>query len=254
MFPNVGTVKTYLDCLEASESKCNGTPLLAHLPFLLVGFHATTIDTVHHPYLFLCEAFCFPLSRQVHNRSALFSEAWSCKVDYNSASSCIVVLTPVGEVTVCEWSGYTLYLTCKARSALWSTSGFNEGLSDQVRVPALTLANSSFRVTTTDTSTWTNYSTITISNFQYVDHGAIVTCESRLQTGQQSVTLLVGKFESHLMDVYITVFCNHIHVVSTSLNALISIGIEHYYSASCRGPRPPWAHSRSGMQQQNASM
>ena len=110
-------------------------------------------------------------------------------------SSCVVVLTPMGEVSVCVGRWSRLYLTCTAYGALWSTSGF-ERLPDQTRVPALILANISSRVTTYDRYTWTNYSTITLSNFLYDDRGATVTCESHLQTGRQSVTIAsVGKFE-----------------------------------------------------------
>jgi len=101
----------------------------------------------------------------------------------------------VGEVSVCAAQWFTLRLTCTAYGALWTTAGF-EGLPDQTRVPALTLANSSSRVTTYDRHTSTNHSTITLSNFQYDDHGATVTCESHHQTGLQSVTISsLGKFE-----------------------------------------------------------
>ena len=111
-----------------------------------------------------------------------------------------VVLTPVGEVRVCVATqpyvqARMLRLTCRADGVLWSTSGFGEGLYDQRRVPALSLAHSSLRVTTTDTSTQTNTSSIILTNFTYGDHGAIVTCEDHLQTDRQSVTLSVGKFE-----------------------------------------------------------
>ena len=118
-------------------------------------------------------------------------------------SSCVVVLTPMGEVSACVGRWFRLSLTCRADGVLWSTSGF-EGLPDQTRVPALILANISSRVTTYDRYTWTNYSgitlsnysTITLSNFLHDDRGATVTCESHLQTGRQSVTIAsVGKFE-----------------------------------------------------------
>ena len=106
----------------------------------------------------------------------------------------IVALTPVGEVAVCAKPWFTLELTCTADGALWSTSGFGEGLDDQMRVPDLDLANRSLRVTTSSYGQ-PNTSIVTLSNFNYGDHGATVTCEDHLQTGQQNVTLSVGKFE-----------------------------------------------------------
>ena len=111
-----------------------------------------------------------------------------------------VDLFPVGKVRVCVEppsyaEAYMLRLACRADGVLWSTSGFGEGLDDQRRVPALSLAHSSARVITTDTSILTNYSSITLTNFTYGDHGATVTCEDRLQTDWQSITISVGKFE-----------------------------------------------------------
>lgn len=118
-----------------------------------------------------------------------------------------VVLTPAGEVNVHVQPGYTsntaatfslepLMLTCTAHGALWSTSGFGEGLDDQTRVPAYSLAEGSLRVTTTDASNLTNSSRITLSNFTCADHGAMVTCEGDPPTDQQNVTISVGRFES----------------------------------------------------------
>ena len=104
----------------------------------------------------------------------------------------------MGEVGVCVGQWSRLYLTCEAHGALWSTSGFKEGLSDQAHVPALTLANSSFRVTTTDTdtSTWTNYSTIILSDFQYADHGATVTCEDAFRQDSKMLHYLLVSLKS----------------------------------------------------------
>jgi len=118
-------------------------------------------------------------------------------------SFCVVVLTPVGEVSVCAGHWLTLRLTCTAYGALWTTAGFDEGLPDRARVPALILANISSRVTTYDRHTWTNHSTIILSNFSYADHGATVTCESHHQTGQQSITISVGKFGQFIIHGYI---------------------------------------------------
>ena len=113
----------------------------------------------------------------------------------------------MGEVRVCVATqpyvqARMLLLTCRADGVLWSTSGFGEGLYDQRRVPALSLSHSSARVTTTDTSILTNYSSITLTNFTYGDHGATITCEDHLHTDRQSVTISVGKFEFQSMVVY----------------------------------------------------
>lgn len=124
-----------------------------------------------------------------------------------------VVLTPVGEVTVCVEPQAPFYktdmasLTCTGDGVLWSTSGFGEGLYDQTHVPAVSLAHSSVRVTTTDTSILTNTSSITLSNFTYDDHGATITCEDHLQAGRQSVTISVGKFEIQSMVVGLGYYC-----------------------------------------------
>ena len=113
-----------------------------------------------------------------------------------------VVRTYKGDIAVCtaaeQYPYYPpqreLTLTCTAhgQDVLWSTSGFGEGIEDQTRVPAVSLAGSSTRVTTTDTSNMTNSSTITLSNFAYDDHGATVSCNGHLLYGEQSVTLSVG--------------------------------------------------------------
>ena len=115
----------------------------------------------------------------------------------------------MGEVQVCGRSNHypsklrTLSLTCTTRdSVLWSTSGFGEGLDNQTRVSALSLANTSLRVTTADTSTQTNTSSITLTNFNYGDHRATVTCEDYLSTDRQSVTISVGKLEIQCMYTY----------------------------------------------------
>lgn len=88
-----------------------------------------------------------------------------------------------------------LRLTCTAHGVLWSTSGFGKGLDDQIRVSAVSLANTSLQMITTDTSSVTNSSSITLSNFNFDDHRATVTCEGHLPTIQQSVTISVGEFE-----------------------------------------------------------
>ena len=117
------------------------------------------------------------------------------------------VLNPTGETKVCvrrpNSNYYTeqitkLTLTCTAQGALWSISGFSKGLEDQTRVSAVSLALSSTRVTTTDTSTLTNSSRITIFDFTYDDHGATVTCDSLLpgEGEGQSATIVVGKCTS----------------------------------------------------------
>ena len=109
-----------------------------------------------------------------------------------------VTLSPRGEQLICASRAIappqTLQLTCSTQDfALWTTSGFGEGLDDQTRVSAVSLANTSLRVTTTDTNSLTNPSIITLFNFNHDDHGAMVTCGGSLSTGQQSVTLSVGE-------------------------------------------------------------
>ena len=107
------------------------------------------------------------------------------------------VITSTGDV--CVNTGYRtrqhIQLECTAQGALWSVSGFGKGLEDQTRVSAVSLAGSSTRVTTYDTSNLTNSSGVTISDFTYDDYGAIVTCESLLPGNRKSVTMIVGKFE-----------------------------------------------------------
>ena len=122
-----------------------------------------------------------------------------------------VVLNSMGDVHVCAKGSNSYYssrleltLTCTAhgQDVLWTTSGFGEGIEDQTRVPAVSLASTSSRVTTTDTIAQTNTSTITLSNFTYDDHGATVSCDSHLPTDQQSITISVGEF---------AVQCMHMH-------------------------------------------
>ena len=115
---------------------------------------------------------------------------------YNRFPS-IAVLNPVGVAQQCISSGAPiprLNLTCATEDiVLWSTSGFASGIPDQHRASALALSRSSSRITIPDSSTMSEQSTIIIHDVTYGDHGATITCEDRLPTGQQSVTLAVGK-------------------------------------------------------------
>ena len=109
-----------------------------------------------------------------------------------------VTLSPRGEKLVCASSPIAppqvLQLTCSTQDfALWSTSGFGEGLADQTRVSAVSLADTNLRVTTTDTNSLMNPSAITLFNLTHDDHGAMVTCGGGVPSDQQSVTLSVGK-------------------------------------------------------------
>ena len=134
-------------------------------------------------------------------------QSWNCPCLFLPTVS----LSRVGEVKVCARAAFryhllTLSLTCTAQNfALWSMSGFGEGLDDQTRVPAVNIAGSSLRVTTTDTSTQTKSSRITLTKFIYGDHGATVTCEDSLSTGGQSVTISVGKLVIQWLYVHIAI-------------------------------------------------
>ena len=116
-----------------------------------------------------------------------------------------VILSPAGEVRVCvqpdtndtglDNIDTSVWLSCRTQDfALWSTSGFSEGLDESIRVSGFSLARSSTRVYTTDYSTQRR-SNIRISNFTYDDHGATVTCEDGHPTGQRRAILSVGMFE-----------------------------------------------------------
>ena len=109
----------------------------------------------------------------------------------------------MGEVQVCvqprSISGLdnnvnSVWFSCTTHDiAVWSTSGFSEGLDDQTRIWSVGLAASSTRVDSPFHGT--GYSRIRIFNLTYDDNGAIVTCENSYPDGLQRAIISAGMFE-----------------------------------------------------------
>ena len=122
-----------------------------------------------------------------------------------------VALDPDGVARVCI--GQNQQFMCTSGGVSWTISGFGNGISDASLDPAVDYAANNIRVTTTDSSTLSNPSTLTFMMLGYPDDNAIVTCTNAARTRMITSTIRIG--ESAFMNVRIGVYiCNcHLHRV-----------------------------------------
>ena len=95
--------------------------------------------------------------------------------------------------------------TCATSDAcIWTTSGFGTGVENENRTSAFALMSSA-RLSSTDSSSITNPSHLTIQGVQYMDHEAMLWCEDAAVTSRMESRILVGK--STLVIHHVTLNC-----------------------------------------------
>ena len=104
-----------------------------------------------------------------------------------------VTLAPSGDVRVCRGE-IQQFMCSSSLGVVWSIFGFGSGVSDtSTPVNALFYAASNDRVETSDTSIFTNPSTLTLQDIGYADDNATITCLNATLTGARTSTIRVGE-------------------------------------------------------------
>ena len=104
-----------------------------------------------------------------------------------------VTLAPSGDIRVCRGENQQ-FMCSSSLGVFWSIFGFGRGVSDAINpVNAFSYAVSNDRVETSDTSAFTNPSTLTFQNIGYTDDNATITCLNATLTGAMTSTIQVGE-------------------------------------------------------------